>query len=97
MVPIEDEANHVTSEPAEKDKPVRTKISDRKVLHTVNQECVSLPGTPDVDHTLLTTTIELDGNCDSSFDPEVSGCGSSISSEVSVKSTDVLLHSPKTD
>ena len=82
VIHIEDNPQQVTSEPAE--SPVRTLAKPLVTEKTkkANTSTVALPGIPE-DHEDLTS------------DPQASWCGSSISSEVSVKSTDALITSAK--
>lgn len=86
VIHIEDDPGQVTSEPAE--SPVRTltkPLVTEKTMKVTPSNTVALPGIPD-DHP------EHD---DLTSDPQASWCGSSISSEVSVKSTDALITSAK--
>lgn len=87
VIHIEDEPGQMTSEPAE--SPVRTMakpITAEPAGKVQPSKAVVLPGSPDIDHS------SVFAECDSSdlnSDPQT--CGSSISSEVSVKSTDALI------
>ena len=78
----DDEQGQSTSEPAE--SPVRTMAkpvhadSSTKVIST--SKTISLPGIPDMDDAF-----------ENSSDPQASWCSSSVSSEISVKSTDALM------
>lgn len=90
VIHIEDDPEQVTSEPAE--SPVRTLAKPLVTEKTkkVTPSTVALPGIPDhprppgLEHDDILTS-----------DPQASWCGSSISSEVSVKSTDALITSAK--
>ena len=85
VVPIEDEAQEtdgVSSLPAQ--TPTRTtplRKSSASKVYEVREEC--LPGTPITDHVTV------------SLDEESLHCGSSASSEISVKSSDMLLPGSK--
>lgn len=103
VIHIEDgpAAEEVTSAPVE--SPVRTLVKPEcngsldpsgEKTQLGNPESISLPGTPDIDHTPRTPdTITTPKGHHSDFpsDTQTSYCGSSISSEVSVKSTDALI------
>lgn len=81
----DDEQGQSTSEPAE--SPVRTMAkpvhtdSSAKVVPT--SKTISLPGIPDMDDAFESSDL--------TSDPQASWCSSSVSSEISVKSTDALI------
>ena len=95
VIHIEDEPREVTSEPME--SPVRTMVkpmvSTEAAEQSKVQSSIVLPGSPDLDHSSVLPVDEGSDNMNS--DPQASWCGSSISSEVSVKSTDALIISGK--
>lgn len=91
VIHIEDEPGQVTSEPVE--NPVRTMakpVSSEPIGEVMPSKTIVLPGSPDLDH-----TSSMFADSDPNSDPQSSRCGSSISSEVSVKSTDALIISGK--
>lgn len=88
VIHIEDGQEQVSSEPIR--SPIRTVAKpEKEVAHhdICNSEALSLPGIPDTENT---SAHDHDIN-DSISDPQASWCGSSVSSEVSVKSTDALM------
>lgn len=93
VIHIEDGPEPVASVPTA--SPVRTvlkhsKASADSVVGVASSEEVPLPGTPDPPS--LTPSITEQENSDiSTSDPQASWCSSSVSSEVSVKSTEALI------
>lgn len=79
----------MTSEPME--SPIRTMVKpvvSNDHSKAKSSKAVVLPGSPDLDHISVSPDNE-------NSDPQASWCGSSVSSEVSVKSTDALITSGK--
>lgn len=73
------------------EEPVRTTVKSAvpapgRTSPSPHATSVQLPGTPYADHTPL-----LRSSSDANKESQASACNSSVSSEVSVKSTDVLL------
>lgn len=67
-------------------KPKSSSEATSRPLQLPDSETIPLPGTPVTDHIAADHDIS-----DSTCDPPASWCGSSVSSEVSVKSTDALI------
>lgn len=99
MIPIEDEhleTDNVSPVPAQPPTVIDMRSSQdtsRREMHSAGSEaCVSLPGTPEsAQHQQVAMALsgqqeEFDKPC-----PNGLNCGSSVSSDTSVKSTDLLL------
>ena len=93
VIHIEDDAEQVNSA-AVLASPIRTIVKSTKAsadgVGVTSTKDVSLPGTPDPPSPTPSAT-ERDNSDTSTSDPQASWCSSSISSEISIKSTEALI------
>lgn len=102
MIPIEDETletddvSPIPANPPSVTNKHGANQSSRREVYEVGEECVPLPGTPTNDQHHV--TISLSGE-DKQDEGKVCSdginCGSSVSSDTSMKSTDMLLPANK--